>query len=289
MTPSNDLATRHAWRGAFAAAALNAAGMSIDWLLARDVPAMPTAPYAMSVLVGIGLMLVLLVRRERATIRLGSAAFLVNTVAILIALWITSGYWAATGTTWTPFQANKLGALTVPMLAPQLGVGLASIVGFAATAVAKFYVLDPAIQRGLPVGEPWFVLVYALFGGVLLVFRLRSLALEREMLRVQAEAAAAEHLARTVLRLCDYSNTPLQTIAFTTELLRARDPDLAPMLDRLGRAVQKLTAFSHALARYRETHTWSPGEESLEAATGARQLFVSGVGRRDDRHPGPSA
>ena len=115
------------------------------------------------------------------------------------------------------------------------------------------------------------------------ISRLRSLALEREMLRVQAEAAAAEHLARTVLRLCDYSNTPLQTIAFTTELLRARDPALAPVLDRLGRAVQKLTAFSQAIARYRETHAWSPGEESLESATGARQLLVSGVGRRDDR------
>jgi hypothetical protein len=106
VTPSHDLATRHAWRGAFVAAALNAAGMSIDWLLARDVPSMPIFPYAMSVLVGIGLMLFLLVRRRRATIRLGSAVFLVNTVAILIALWITSGYWAATGTTWTPFLAN---------------------------------------------------------------------------------------------------------------------------------------------------------------------------------------
>ncbi len=106
------------------------------------------------------------------------------------------------------------------------------------------------------------------------------------MLRVQAEASATEHLARTVLRLCDYSNTPLQTIAFATELLRARDPELAPMLDRLARAAQKLTAFSHALARYREAHIGSPGEESLEAATAAEQLFVSGVGRPGDRLPG---
>ncbi len=274
MTRSGDLATRHAWRGAFAAAVLNVAGMSADFLLARDVPTMPIYPYAMSVLVGIGLIVFLLIRRQRATVRLGSAVFLVNTVAMLVALWITSGYWATTGR-WTPFQANKLGALAVPMLAPRMGVGLASIVGFAAMAIGKFYFLDPEIQRGFPVGEPWLILIYALFGAVLLIYRLRGMALEREVLRVQAEAAAAEQLARTFLRLRDYTNTPIQTIAFTTELLRAKNHDLKPILDRLERAVEKLTELSRALTAYENAHKWSPGEESLDATMMDDQLFGS--------------
>src|SRR5678815_50411 len=107
------------------------------------------------------------------------------------------------------------------MLAPELSVGLPSIAGFAAVALGKSYFLDPDIQRGFPVGEPWLILIYALFAGVLLVYRLRGLAVERQMLRVQVEAAAAEQLARTFLRLRDYTNTPIQTIAFTAELLRA--------------------------------------------------------------------
>jgi hypothetical protein len=275
MTLANDLASRHAWRGAFVAAMLNSVGMSADFVLARDIPTMPIYPYAMSVLVGIGLIVVLLLRRQRATVRLGSAAFLVNTVAILVSLWITSGYWATTGRPWTPFQANKLGALAVAMLAPQLGVGLASIAGFAAMAIGKFYFLDPGIQRGFPVGEPWFILIYALFAGVLLIYRLRGLALEREMLRIQAEAAAAEQLARTFLRVSDYSNTPIQTIAFTTELLRAKTHDLKPTLDRLERAVEKLTELSHALTRYENAHKWSPGDESLDATMMDEQLFAN--------------
>jgi len=272
---SGDLAARHAWRGAFAAAVLNAAGMSADFLLARAVPTMPIYPYAMSVLVGIGLIAFLLIRRPRATVRLGSAVFLVNMVAMLVALWITSGYWATTGRAWTPFQANKLGALAVSLLAPQLGVGLASIAGFAAMAIGKFYFLDPEIQRGFPVGEPWLILIYALFAGVLLIYRLRGLALEREMLRIQAEAAAAEQLARTFLRVSDYSNTPIQTIAFTTELLWAKTHDLKPTLDRLDRAVEKLTELSHALTRYEDAHKWSPGDESLDATMMDAQLFGS--------------
>jgi len=275
VTLSRDLAIRHAWRGAFVAAALNALGMSVDFVLARDIPKVSIYPFAMSALVGIGLVVFLLIRRQQATVRLGSVVFLLNTVAILVALWITSGYWATTGRTWTPFQANKLGALAVAMLAPQLGVGLASIAGFAATAIGKFYFLDPEIQRGFPVGEPWFILIYALFGAVLLIYRLRGMALEREMLRVQAEAAAAERLARTFLRLRDYTNTPIQTIAFTTELLRAKNHDLKPILDRLERAVNKLTELGHALNSYENAHKWSPGDESLAAMMMAEQLFGS--------------
>ena len=283
MTLSGDLAARHAWRGAFVAAMLNTVGLSADFLLARDIPTMPIYPYAMSALVGIGLIVVLLLRRQRATVRLGSAVFLVNTVAILVALWITSGYWAMTGKPWTPFQANKLGVVAVAMLAPQLGVGLVSIAGFAATPIGKFHFLDPEVQRGFPVGEPWFVLIYALFGGVLLIYRLRGLALEREMLRVQAEAAAAERLARAFVRLSDYANTPIQSIAFTTELLRAKTHDLKPTLDRLERAVEKLTELSHALTRYENAHKWSPGDESLDATMMDEQLFSSEARRLEAR------
>lgn len=272
MTLSRDVAARHAWRGAFAAAGLNAVGMSADFLLARDIPTMPIYPYTLSALVGIGLILVLLIRRRRATVRLASAAFLVNTVAILIALWVTSGHWATTEA-WTPFQANKLGALAAAMLAPQLGVGLASIAGFVAIALGKYYFLDPDIQHGFPVGEPWLILIYALFAAVMLIYRLKSIAIEREMLRVQAEAAASEHLAQTFLRLSDYANTPIQTIVFATKLLRAKNyDDIKPLVDRLERAVVRLKELSDALTRYQKTHHWSPGEESLDTTTIDKEL-----------------
>jgi signal transduction histidine kinase len=240
--------------------------MSADFVLAGPVPDMPVYPYAISVVVGITLILVLTMRRQRATVRLGSAAFMINTLALLVGLWITSGYWASTGNAWTPFQANKLGALAVAMLAPPLGVGLISIGGFTGIALGKFYFLDPDIQRGFPVGEPWLILIYALFAGVLLVFRVRGLAIERDMLRLQAEAAASDQLARTFLRLSDYANTPIQTIAFATELLRTKNrDDLQPVLDRMKRSVERLRELSDTLTRHQKEHHWSPGEESLDA------------------------
>jgi len=242
------------------AAALNAVGMPLDFVFAREVPNMPFYPSALSSLTGVGLIAVLWTRRRRASVRLGSSIFLLNTFVMLAALWITSGYWASTRA-WTPFQANKLGALAVPLVAPELRVGLVSIAGFAGTAIAKFYVLDPEIQRRLPIGEPWFVLIFAIFGAVLLVYRLRGLAFERDVLRLQAEAAAAEHLARDFLRLRDYANTPIQTIVFATELMRLRHPDLQPIFVRLDGATKKLMELSRALKSYESMHDWNPSGE----------------------------
>ena len=71
------------------------------------------------------------------------------------------------------------------------------------------------------------------------MYRLRGLAFERDVLCLQAEAAA-EQVARDFLRLRDYANTPIQTIVFATELLRARSPDLEPILARIDRAAKRL-------------------------------------------------
>ena len=259
MTAPPDLEARHAWRGALVAAALNAVGMPFDYFLARNVPNMPFYPSALSALVAVSLIVLLLIRRRRATVRLGSAVFLINTIVSLVALWITSGYWATTQA-WTPFQANKLGALAVPLIAPELRVGLVSIAGFAGTAIAKFYVLDPEIQRKLPIGEPWFVLIFATFGGVLLVYRLRSLASERDVLRLQAEAAVAAEVACRFLRLRDYANTPIQTIVFATELLRRRNPDLKPILVCIDRATARLMELSRVLQSYESMNRWTPSD-----------------------------
>ena len=107
------------------------------------------------------------------------------------------------------------------------------------------------------------MLIFAIFGGVLLVYRLRGLAFERDVLCLQAEAAA-EQVARDFLRLRDYANTPIQTIVFATELLRARSPDLEPILARIDRAAKRLMELSRALRSYESMHSWSSSDESDE-------------------------
>jgi hypothetical protein len=190
-----------------------------------------------------------------------------NNASIVAALWVTSGFYAASGLFWVPFQANKLGALAVALLAPPLWAGLASIAGFVGTAVLKLQLLDPAVREHIGFGEPWAVLIYGAFGVALLLYRLGSLARERELVQAQMEAAAARKSARLLLAVRDLSNTPLQVIAISSAILRAGGPRPRDTLNRLDRAVDELRVLHRALRRYESDMEWRPGDEAFDPAT----------------------
>src|SRR4029078_968304 len=128
--------------------------------------------------------------------------------------------------------------------------------------IAHLYSLGPEVSRSVAVGDPWFVLIFAIFGAVLLVYRLRGLAFERDVLRLQAEATVAAQVARGFLRVRDYANTPIQTIVFATEVLRRRSPDLEPILACIDRATARLMELSRALRSRESIHDCRPHAES---------------------------
>ena len=123
--PSEDgPAGRYAWRGALFACGLNAVGMPLDFADgAGRSRACRVWPPLVSSAAGVLLAIVLLARRRHPTVRLAMAVFMVNIAVILVALWITSGAYAAAPGRWIPFQANKLGALAAAVLAPDLVTG----------------------------------------------------------------------------------------------------------------------------------------------------------------------
>jgi hypothetical protein len=256
---------RAAWRGALIAAILNAIGMPLDLLLGRDVPGMPRWPSVLSAVVGAGLVMVLLLRRRASTLRLANLTFLTNNAVIFFALWITSGAFARSSP-WLPFQANKLGALAASLLAPSLWSGLVCIAGFVGTAIAKIYFLPAALRAHLPVGEGWALVIYGVFGVALLINRQRGLAVERRLVRVQSEAVAAQQLARTLLAVRDFANTPIQTLELVTELIRRRQPELSPLLERLDRSIARLMELNRLLLSYERHLKWAPGDESFDSS-----------------------
>src|SRR5262245_22309711 len=120
MIPTNPglQQSEYRWRGALVACALNAIGMPIDILVGRDVPGMPRWPPLMSAAVGVLLAVVLLARRRHPTYRLCASVFLLNNAVILVALWITTGAFAAAPGTWVPFPAHKPGVVGGAVRAP---------------------------------------------------------------------------------------------------------------------------------------------------------------------------
>jgi hypothetical protein len=260
--PHETQQSQYRWRGALVSCGLNAIGLPLDLLLGRDVPNMPRWPSLASAAAGVLLIVVLLVRRHRPTTRLTSAVFLVNIGIIVCALWITSGAYAAAPGRWIPFQANKLGALAAAVLAPDLATGLLAIGAFVAMALLRFAMLPSDEQQRFPIGEPWTIVIYAVFAVAMLGYRVHSVALARRVLRIRTESIATQRLARTFLALRDVTNTPLQTIELAADIVRARCPDMAPVLDRIDRSLDRLYRLNRAFSMYESQLEWSDRDVS---------------------------
>jgi hypothetical protein len=254
--------SQYSWRGALVACGLNAIGLPMDLLMARDVPAMPLWPSLTSAGAGVVLAIVLLARRRRPTMRLSTTVFLVNNAFILVALWMTSAAYAAAPGRWIPFQANKIGALAAAVLSPDLVSGVAAIAGFVGMVLFRYAMLPAAAEHRLPMGEPWTIFIYAIFALAMLGYRVHSVALARRMLRVRTESIATQRLARTFLALRDFTNTPLQTIELAAKVVRKRCPDTAPLLDRVERSIDRLYRLNHAFSVYEAQLEWTDSDVS---------------------------
>jgi hypothetical protein len=271
---AHDLAVHTGWQGALVAALLSAVTLPIDLWLGRGIPGMPIwAPLAASACAA-ALAVVLLVRRRTSTARRNRTVFLLNMAAIIGSLWLTSSAFATQIGRWIPFQANKLGALAAAMLAPDLPAGLLAIGGFVAMVVLKYLTFSPEVVRHFPTGEPWTIVIYGIFSAALLVYRLHAQRLERRFLTMRSEAAASERLARTFLAVRDSSNTPLQTIELAAAAIRARDPDLGPIVDRIDRSVDRLFRLHHTFSAYESHLKWTSRDLSPDIET-----VINGDGR----------
>ena len=89
--------------------------------------------------------------------------------------------------------------------------------------------------------------------------------LERRVLTMRSETAATQRLARTFLAVRDFTNTPLQTIQLAAEVIRKRTPDLAPIVDRIDRSVDRLFRLNHTFTTYESQLTWTADDISPDA------------------------
>jgi hypothetical protein len=234
-----------AWRSAVVASSLNVIGMAIETAIIRSAPGASVTPALLSIGVGAGLLVALLARAPSRA--LGNAAFILNAVAIVCALWVIDRGFEGSGRSWTPFQEHKLGMLTVAMLAAEVWIGVIGIAIYALASFVQLATFPEAIRHQLALGEPWATVAVGTFATILLAYRVKRGALERDVAVAQAQLQAAQALSRVLLTVRDLANTPLQTIALSVEIARARHPDLGPTCDRVDRSLARLRALGNRL------------------------------------------
>lgn len=256
---------RIAWRGALIAASLGAIGSPFELLIASSFPDFPRWPAITAGLTCAAIATVLLARWRHPNRRLASTLLLLNTGVLLAFLWVMNAHFATLGSQWAPFQAHKLGVLTIAFLTPDLLVGLAIIAAAAGTALLQWTLFTLPVRSHLAAGEPWTTLVYCVFGVVLLIQFHRRYVLEREFAHAEANALALERLARTFLVVRDFTNTPLQTILFTAQLVALRHPQVSQELKPIEDAISRLRELNAYLSRHDAAIRWDKAAESIDA------------------------
>jgi hypothetical protein len=180
--------------------------------------------------------------------RVGAAVLLLLVAATAATLAVTNRVLAHSTVRWNPFEAERLGVLTLALLAPpHAWLGIACILELTVASLVQWFAWSPAARERLPPAAPWFVVCYSLFATMVYAHRLARQLVERRAAHAQAEAAALERFMRLLLSTRDLANTPLQTIELTVALLRRKEGLEERLLDRLERATRRLAVISHAL------------------------------------------
>jgi hypothetical protein len=250
MSPGAD--TPGMCRSAILATALGLIGISVDAMFWRTVEG--GALWRQLAYVGLAgaLLLLLLSKRIRSSESACTAIFVVNVAAALATLWASDDRLAHTQQPWSAFDAQKLGALALALLAPpRAWVGIGSIAAFTLVPLVEFTLWGPVVRARLPVGTPWAPIAYGAFSLILYAHELRRIALAQRIARSEAEREAASRLAQVALAIRDLANTPVQTIQISLALLRHHGSGEPRLLDRIERANGRLVELDRLLDAYK--------------------------------------
>jgi hypothetical protein len=175
---------------------------------------------------------------------LGCFLLLVVPVLPLLVVWTLA---APESRVMEPFVAQKMAIIGIALLTPESAVW-----GIVLTLIVVAEAVGLSVLRlgGGRAGEPWVTLFYGLFAVGLLLHRASERRLAARLVRLNAEAAALERIARDSMTVRDQLNSPLQTLELGLALLRRRElGDNAALVERLQATVDRLKELSHRLAR----------------------------------------
>lgn len=141
------------------------------------------------------------------------------------------------------YQLTMLGIASLAPASPLLPSLL--IAGLALQRVVLRFLLG---TTPVAPGEPWITLIYAVIAVGMLVTRARRREAAAQAARALAHAAAIERVAQLLVSVRDRANTPLQTIALGTAIMK-RHADQPRVTEAMDRAVRRLRRLSRALQR----------------------------------------
>ena len=131
------------------------------------------------------------------------------------------------------------------------------MIGFGVEAIMAWYHFDLANNpKAALAGEPDGVIISFIVAVAIMYFRFLDNRTIRNMITKEARSEVVTKIARTFLTIRDRSNTPLQTLILTTELLKKNkdlDPELIMILEK---NLKRLKETNQILMTFEDRITW---------------------------------
>jgi hypothetical protein len=214
--------------------------------------------------------------KNRCSQRVATFLFLMQAATVTAGVWFNQESFAKSGSPFEAFTGYRLIALTIAVIAPPqkwLGALIISSVGLVMLIQYGRWMSSPS-PITLSIQEPWLTLTYIIVAGFVYSYRLRTIKVERELVRVTTEAASMRCFANLMVQARHLANTPLQTIANTTELMRAQHPEVRPQLERIQRSLDRLEHLTHLLAYYEAHLSWKDVGQVIDYGTLERDILA---------------
>lgn len=204
---------------------------------------------------------------QQMRIRYSSAIYLTSITVILFAHSLTNYKLAQGNIRFDSFSGYKIVPFAVALLAPSpVWIGFL-VIGVCAVMPAVLYytVFIGELRTLLPAQDPWLSSVYAVAAFFVLFYRLKNLEIEREVNQMRAEQKAIGDIAHIFLGLRDLTNTPLQSIELTANLLgnHQLSPDEGAQF--LESSLVQLRELSKILTSYEKDVDWQITGSSFDA------------------------
>jgi hypothetical protein len=266
-----ELARKEAWRSAVWASSLDVGAGVLVALALRDFEWRPLWPLLQFTAAGAVILTVLLIWRNAprgiclAFLSLDFASALVTSLA-------ASHFFVHAGVVTQLFQTVKMSALVIAILSPSARLGAAWVALFSAAPLVQVALWPAEVRAALPPGEPWFAPIYGAIALTLLLYRRRSLDLERALAETRGREMSIARLAQVSLAVRDLANTPLQTLTTGVDLLRHKASGSEAVIESMARALVRLEKLRQALAPFEQHVEWRPHDESFDAVARLEEM-----------------
>lgn len=199
-----------------------------------------------------------------ATTRIGASAwerrieprydgdlFLLNVAAMIAGIWVNQEEFYRLGRPFEPFGGYEALAVVVAFACPpQVAVGALSLAALLAVPLIQLSLWKNPVFSASPIGTPGRTLLCLAGAAVFYASRLRAFRIERELARAKARAQALQSMAQLSQSARRLSAIPLETLAGSIVLLRARHPESSETIDRMERSADRLRQMTMLLEDY---------------------------------------